>query len=291
MAEKYFAKFPIIAYANNAAVNIVERAKLTNSVFNNPYLYYKYDISDGQRPDNFADVYYNDQYMDWLLYLSNKIVDPYYDWYMSDDVFNAYLLKKYNITTLYGLTALQNKVYNYVNNWYKGERISISEYNSLPTNHHRYWQPIYGQTDNIIGYVRFGADWTLNTNAIVSYSVNTDAVFIKDEVVSINFNGTHIGKGQVLFSNTSYITVNHLSGYTHETPGVSSYIYGTDSGSNVIFTAVTSIANNIASGEEIYWDAVSIYDHERNRNESKKSIKVLDRSYSMQIAEALTKIL
>jgi len=294
MAEKYFAKFPLIKYANNAAVNIVERAKIADSVFNNPYIWYKYDIRNFERPDQIANFYYNDQYMDWLLYMSNNIIDPYYGWYMSDDVFFAYLVKKYNLTSINQISTLQNKIVKYVNNWYSGEKISVSDYNALPTSHHRYWQPSYGPMDNIVGYVRYNADWTLNTNSIISYGVDTNLVFVKDEVVSINFvyyDITRTGKGQVLFSNSSSITINHISGYTNETLSGSSYIYGTDSGSNTVITSTTPIVNNILSGEEVYWDAVTIFDMERASNESKKSIKVLDRTFSTQISKAMTAIL
>jgi len=290
MAEKYFAKFPLISYANNAAVNIVERAKITDNVFNNPYVWYKYDIRNFERPDQIADFYYNDEFMDWLLYLSNQIIDPYYEWYMSDDVFFAYLVKKYNLITTNNITLLQNKVHSYINNWYNGETISISDYNALPTSH-RYWQPTYTQSDVINGYIRNKVDWQLKTNAIVSYSVNTDAQFIVDEIVFINFDANTVGKAQVLQSNSSYVTVNHVFGHIYNTPSGSSYIYGTESAANVVFTSVVSIANNIISGEERYWDPLMLYDMERAANESKKSIKVLDRTYSMQVSKALTKLL
>jgi hypothetical protein len=291
MAEKYFAKFPLISYANNAAVNIVERAKITDNVFNNPYVWYKYDIRNFERPDQIADFYYNDEFMDWLLYLSNQIVDPYYEWYMSDDVFFAYIVKKYNLVTTNNITLLQNKVHSYINNWYNGEKISISDYNALPTSQHRYWQPTYTQNDVINGYIRNKVDWQLKTNAIVSYAVNTDAKFIANEIVFINFDANNVGKAQVLQSNSSYVTVNHVSGHIYNTPSGSSYIYGTESAANVVFTSVVSIANNIISGEERYWDALMIYDMERAANESKKSIKVLDRTYSMQVSKTLTKLL
>ena len=247
MAEKYFAKFPLIKYANNAAVNIVERAKIADSVFNNPYIWYKYDIRNFERPDQIANFYYNDQFMDWLLYMSNNIIDPYYGWYMSDDVFFAYLVKKYNLTSVNQISTLQNKIVKYV-----------------------------------------------NTNAIISYGVDTNSVFVKDEVVSINFSYadiTRTGRGQVLFSNSSSITVNHISGYTNETLSGSSYIYGVESGSNTVITSTTPIVNNILPGEEVYWDAVTIFDMERATNESKKSIKVLDRTFSTQISKAMTAIL
>ena len=115
--------------------------------------------------------------------------------------------------------------------------------------------------------------------------------FIKDEIVSINYSANNVGKAQILASNSTSVVVQHTSGDIFDTPSGSSYIYGTESGANVIFTAVTSIANNINAGEESYWDPVSIYEYERGNNEAKKSIRLLNRSYSMQLSTNLSKIL
>jgi hypothetical protein len=294
MAEKYFSKFPLTQYANNIVVNIIERAKLTNSVINNPYIYYNYEIKEGERPDQIADFYYNDQYMDWLLYLSNQIVDPYYEWYLPEDTFNSYLVKKYNLGTNINISKLKNKVYYYKNNWYNESRITVSDYNALPYNHHRYWQEVYNDFGNIVSYTRKRNDWTIKTNNIISYTYLNEIPnnFIVNEIVSVHYSNTHVGKGQVASSNSSHVVLQHLSGYVFFSSGYSSpYVYGTESGANVVFNAATSLANNIVVGEEIYWDPISIYDYERIQNESKKSIKVLDRGLSMQVSESLTKLL
>jgi hypothetical protein len=70
-----------------------------------------------------------------------------------------------------------------------------------------------------------------------------------------------------------------------------SYISGSESGANVQFTSTTSVANNIVSGEERYWDPISIYDYETEKNEFNKSIRVLDRSYSTQVSKELETLL
>ena len=89
MAEKYFEKFPIVTYANNQAIDITERVIFTDNTLKNPYVFYTYDINHYERPDQFAYRYYGDQYYSWLLYLSNNITDPYYDWYIREDELNS----------------------------------------------------------------------------------------------------------------------------------------------------------------------------------------------------------
>mgnify|MGYP001600190963 CR=1 FL=1 len=90
--DKYFEKFPVISYANTAARDITRRTAILSSIYSNPTLYYPYQIEQFERPDNISDRYYNDQYMDWILYMTNKIVDLYYDWYMDDNTFNNFKL-------------------------------------------------------------------------------------------------------------------------------------------------------------------------------------------------------
>jgi hypothetical protein len=291
MAENYFSKFPAVAYGNTYAIDLTERATILTSVPQSPFVYYSYDVSNGQRPDEIADSYYNDQYMDWLIYLSNGIIDPYYQWYLPNDKFNTFLQAKYETT----IADLQNKISYYRNNWYNGDQISVSDYNALPSNHHRYYEDFRNvDTGEILKYVRTRYDWTINTNALVGVTCSANS-FTNNEVVYINFNGAHIGRGQVSFSNNTNLVLQHVSGtlYTNAEVSItgSSYVYGTDSTTNVAFTATTSISNNIVTGEEIYWDSVSIYDYENEKNEQRRTIKVLDNGISGSVSSRLTEVL
>ena len=128
MPEKYFDKFNRITYANNAAVNIMQRSALLTNVIQNPYLFYPYDINNNERPDQISDSYYNDQYMSWVIYLSNGIVDPYYDWYLSEEEFTQFLLKKYQVDRI---EELMQTIKFYRNNWYGANTITVNDYMAL----------------------------------------------------------------------------------------------------------------------------------------------------------------
>ena len=93
--ETYFKNFNTIQYGNNSVVDITERVVVLNNVGKNPYVYYPLDITDGARSDQIADASYNDPYSSWVLYLSNDIVDPYYEWYLTQDQFNNFIITKY----------------------------------------------------------------------------------------------------------------------------------------------------------------------------------------------------
>ena len=294
MADNYFKKFPLVNYNNYLAVNITERVIVTYDAFKNPYLFYRYDVKDGQRPDQLADKYYNDQFMDWSLYLVNNMTDPYYDWYLDEGNFVSYLLKKYNTD----MHVLQSKVMFYRNNWYENEdKITISEYASLANTVHRYWQPYYNNGAIVAGYERVREDWTINTNSIRKYTANSSSFsdFIKNEIVDINFDISHKGVGQVVIANSSSITLNNISGTSLANSTVlitgSSCITGRESLANAAISTSVNIVDNLLPEETIYWSPVTIYDSERETNELKKSINVLDNRYSSRISKELTKLM
>ena len=169
MSEKYFEKFPIISYANTLTRDVTSRVVVVSSIYNNPSLYYPYDIQQYERADNIADRYYSDQYKDWILKLTNKVIDPYYDWYIDQDTFNAFIIKKYG-----SLARAQEKIKHYQNNWYaNSDNISSITYEALPSNAKRFWEPVLVNGQNVITpneYTRIREDWALNTNKVIQYT-------------------------------------------------------------------------------------------------------------------------
>jgi hypothetical protein len=290
MAERYFQKFPLVYYSNNFVVNITERAAILNSVMADPNLYYRYDISDGKRPDQIADAYYEDQYMSWILYLNNKIIDPYYQWYLPNDQMNSLLSKKYG-----DLNLIQKKIAFYRTNWYSEDRLTPAAYASLPPSQHRYWSANYNiNKGSIISYSRSKQELTLSTNKMVSYTCNATS-FANNELVNIKFDASHSGVGQVALANSTTLVLQHLSGTIIPNTSVvitgSSYIYGVESHTNSVFTAASLIVSNIPAGEETYWEPITIYESEIEKNETHKSIKILSKGYSLQAANELENLL
>lgn len=289
MTDRYFDKFPKITYSNNEIVDITRRVALLDRVSKNPYVFYPFTIESQERADHFSHRYYNDSYKSWLLYLSNNIVDPYYEWYMSDDEMNEFVEKKYG-----SLYAAQNKIKLYRNNWENVEPISKSEFNALTPVQKKYWDPNYGLGSSIMNYVRKEVDWYTTTNKIISYQVSNTS-FIKDEICNIHLSGEYLGKGQVVSTSNSYVYLQHVYGSFFTSDEVvlsgSSYIYGTESNCNTVVTSVTAIANNLHEEELIYWKPITYYDFEVERNEYNKTIRVIDKSQTLKAVDNLTKLL
>jgi hypothetical protein len=290
MAEKYFEKFPIIQYANNYVRNITERAVVLNAVYNSPVLYYSYDIGEGERPDNIADRYYNDEYMGWILHLTNKVVDPYYDWYMDQTTFKDFIVKKYG-----SYVNAVSKIKYYRNNWYSyQDMISVSEYNSITETLKKFYEPVYGdiyQSTTPLGYKRKPIDWKRSTNNIVSYNVD-GSYYISDEIVSVYIGSTLLGSGQVCGKTTTTLTIHHTNGIVTDDVGVGVFtVVGRESKESKVYTDATLLVSNIPAEELNYWDPVYLYDYENEINERNKTIQVLRSDYSNKIAKELKTLL
>jgi hypothetical protein len=97
----YFTYFSKIQYRipNSkkyiSATNITKRFAISNFLKNSAVTFDEYYIQDGERPETIAYDYYGDVSMDWLVLLTNEIHDPYFQWALSYEQFNAYLRDKY----------------------------------------------------------------------------------------------------------------------------------------------------------------------------------------------------
>lgn len=116
MPRRYFENFPTIEYNGYNITNITTSAKLVNKYTNLPYEYYNYTLGYDERADQVSAKYYSDQYMTWLIYYANKIVDPYYDWFLSDDDFTKHLTQKYG-----SIDIPFKKIIEFRNNWYNDQ--------------------------------------------------------------------------------------------------------------------------------------------------------------------------
>lgn len=292
MTERYFQKFKTIEYANTVAVDITQRVVFLTSVYNNPLFYYPYDIAEGERPDMIADRYYNDQFMTWLLYLANKIVDPYYDWYMENSTFDSYIVKKYG-----SLANAMTKIKYYRNNWYSDPNpiITSQQYDVLDSSLTKFYEPVPVNdvvVSNPNNYIRRRIDFIIETNSIAKYSVANGSSLIVDEVIDVRFNNNETGQGQVTFANTTTVFLNNLSGVvTTGTISGSSTLTGRESKLQTVFTVAQSVANNIPAAESAFFSPVTLLEHETEVNEQNRSILVMQSQFSSKATRQLKELL
>ena len=88
-------KYPFSTSDRVVAKNFFRRYKLNDDIFSYAVFFNKYAIKDGERPDILAKKIYGSQYYDWVILLTNNLVNAQYDWPMSNYELTKVLEKEY----------------------------------------------------------------------------------------------------------------------------------------------------------------------------------------------------
>lgn len=91
----YFSMFPLVDYDNKKVLDITRRAVILDEYQNDPYVFLPYVVQDGERAFEIAHYYYGHVKYTWLVYMSNGIIDPYYEWPMTSSEFDKHLISTY----------------------------------------------------------------------------------------------------------------------------------------------------------------------------------------------------
>jgi hypothetical protein len=102
----YFRQVPDFQYVSRTAdtkniseyrnvKNFFKRGKLRDDIFGDLAVFTKYQIVGDDRPDNVAYEVYGDETLDWLILLSNNILNVQTEWPLAQDSFQNFLTNKY----------------------------------------------------------------------------------------------------------------------------------------------------------------------------------------------------
>tara|TARA_B100001989_G_C24494757_1_gene441570 strand:+ start:16 stop:675 length:660 start_codon:yes stop_codon:yes gene_type:complete len=76
--------------------NLFKRGKVRDDIFGNVTSFSKYLVLDDERPDTVAKKLYDDENLDWIILLSNNIINVQNEWPMGQYEFQRYLDNKYS---------------------------------------------------------------------------------------------------------------------------------------------------------------------------------------------------
>lgn len=102
----YFRQVPDFEYVSRTAdtkniseyrtvKNLFKRGKLRDDIFGDLTFFTKYQIVGDNRPDNVAYEVYGDETLDWVILLSNNILNVQTEWPLTQDSFQNFLINKY----------------------------------------------------------------------------------------------------------------------------------------------------------------------------------------------------
>lgn len=120
----YFRNFPS-SYYNfdqkstdiSVAINLMVSAKFVD-LFpeRSNKCYVEYIVKDGEKPEHISNRIYNRSDYHWLILMSNRIINPYWDWPLTQTELNSYIDKKYPGVAMFfdcvGTEATQFKIKN-----------------------------------------------------------------------------------------------------------------------------------------------------------------------------------
>ena len=272
----YFNFFPSTNYANNIVTNVIAKIKFDQSVQENLAIFYPYTIQQGERADQIAARVYDDSTLDWIIYLSNNITDPYYDWPLSQEQFNQYILAKY------GTIPKAEEIAFYRNNYADDDTmLSPSAYNLLSTSIKKYYSPVIGFNDQIVSYQRKQLDHVVETNIVQSLTLSSVTGFQVGEKIIQNSNS-----GYINYKGSTYILISKVTGSI-----TTGNITGSTSGTTATVTGSSILNYTIPVSEIPFYSPVTFLTYEEEINESKYNIRILDRSYIGKVQKDIRELL
>ena len=171
---QYFDTLPKIiktdSFGNSVVMtDLLARCSIIPEILKNPLVYYDYDVQDGDTPEIVAYKYYGDSYRYWVVLFANKITDPQWDWPLSSNDFDAFILNKYQSFNPYSTVHHYEKIitqYDATTQTTTVKNIIIDEdtYNSLATGTNTYTLPTGSVTITITKSAVSYYDYELNLN-------------------------------------------------------------------------------------------------------------------------------
>ena len=121
MAKNYFRNLPDFEYVNRTkdgqfisnytqVKNFFKKGKLREDLFQDLTVFEKYNIKGDDRPDNVAFEIYDDATLDWVVLMSNNIINIQNEWPLNQQAFENYVLDKY------GTIEKLNEIHHYESN-------------------------------------------------------------------------------------------------------------------------------------------------------------------------------
>ena len=165
--------------------NFFKRFSLRSDIADNLSFFEKYTIRGDDRPDNVAHEIYGDENLDWVVLISNNILNIYNEWPMPQSAFEKFLLEKYGD---------YNNLYNFIHHY---ETSEVKDSKGITI---------------IRGGQRISNTWKTNGNYIETINTKIKSIFsgngiVPSRTVKVSMRNGIIGleKGQeVIIENVSH---------------------------------------------------------------------------------------
>ncbi len=88
-------KFPYTKSDFITAKNFFRRFVINEKIFSYTTTFNKYAVLDGETPSQVAEKTYEDPFLDWVILITNNVINPLFDWPRTDNAVRSYCEKTY----------------------------------------------------------------------------------------------------------------------------------------------------------------------------------------------------
>jgi hypothetical protein len=277
---QYFNVIPKLIYNNPITgdplvmTNIMKRASVVGSILNNPLIFYEYDIQDGDTPDIVASKYYGDPYRYWIVMFANQYLDPEFNWPFNYSEFGNYINNQYTATG----NLISSTTYTATVNLTDLEYISGNIIGS-----------IINVNYSISGYA------LSDTATVLSYSSNTQS---NTTTLTVDSDFSQLPESNVSYNLFTYDTIYQYQKITKQyNQSTQITTTQTDAITQNTYNSLPAYSSNtyyLSDGQvdiTITKNALTYYDWETQKNEEKRNINLINKSYVDEFERQFKKII
>jgi len=248
--DKYISEYTIVK-------NLFKRGKLREDIFANLQFFEKYQIIGDERPDNVAFKFYNDSTLDWIVLLSNNILNIQTEWPLPQTSFDQILLEKYG-----SYDELYNGIHHYETLEIKNSSGATVLPGGLKTpNTWRTNGNFIQVTNSKISQIFAGSAGVPSTTVTVTMNNGIKGLTVGSQIY-INNVSENIFNGRFIVTSVVAPFDDIAVSFTYElfsVPNVADPVLSTSQREEVIFTVEDNIGVGNAYYYEFYDDGLGFY--------------------------------
>lgn len=282
--SRFLDRFPQVPYdiTKNGRSNydrvtdISFRFSIIKDVLNNTSAYYEYVVREDETPEILADRVYDDPEAYWIILYANNIYDPQYDWPLSSDAFEKFIISKYG-----SISNAKSQIHHYEK--IVARQVGNSETVYLIRQEVNYNSSVFlsctidNTTANIssavIGQNVKQIDATTNNTIFMGQLTNID---LPNNQLYLSITEGKLTNYNTLLDASSNNNLARIVTNTHE--NLEFYLNLPS-----LPQVTTYNINNKTVTEGITRTAISNYDYELQLNDNKRNIKVIKNEFYPQI--------
>jgi hypothetical protein len=282
----YFKYFPKINYKfeengkfTKQIVDLTAVPKIVENLKDKDGIFVDYIVKDGERPEHIAKRVYGREDLHWIILLSNQIVNPYFDWPLSNFQLDRYIEDQYKGTAIFFPSTINNTRFKIKDtSSYLSSKDSYFEIDSEITQGSRTatvnsWDPTFRKLQVIDA-----SDYNFNTYTILYGSNGTsDFEIYPVKVVLYNKEAVHhfVDDFGNILDPYGKINVNQYS--DQKIYSTSSIFYNSSGYTNLDDS--NNYALNRYLGESFESNTITNETYEYQVNDLKRNIKILKVEY------------